>query len=150
MIIHDYILNSASGEVHRQRQTDTDRLTRVAVDLCHRAMTDPSLIDPQRFGVSAQWTEPALSVSEGEVPVAMAFMLRARDERLMRGLHGLIAEVGRAAGVEPSPDWMGLILDYPAVVTAPLPGGSPKAHLIASDLIQCWAAAYFGESPDHA
>lgn len=148
MILFDYIVNSASGEVHRLRQTDTARLAPEALALCRQAREKPELIDHERFGVAVCWTDApgCLSVYDDaacQKPIAIALMLREPDARAAQLMHQLLVDVARTVGVEPATDWLTSITDYPAVITAPLPGGTGQAHMVAGDLIQCWAAAYF-------
>lgn len=148
MIFYDYILNG-SGGVHRLRQTDTRRISEPAIAECLAAMADPAVIDRARFGVTAHWTaEPVgcLSVWADDAklsPIAISIMLREPNPAELRRLHGTLAQIARPAGVEVSPDWMSMVVDYPCVITQPLPNGSKEQHMMAGDLIQSWAAAYF-------
>ena len=148
MIFADNILTS-DGEVHRQRQTDSERLTAQARGLCRRARYRPEAIAESGGGLSVEWTEEddhgLLSVYETghEEPLCVAIFCPRRSDEALRELHQVMIAALRPTGIELSDEWIGLVLDWPCVVTLPFPWGSRDAHIMAGVLVQCWAAAWF-------
>ena len=151
MIFYDYLLNLVTGEIVRCREADALRLPTEHVRACHEAFSDPQAIETLGKKLRVEWTaEPigCLFVWAGGFLCSMSVFLRDEEERnYLPTIHASLLNAAREYGYEPAVDWQGDVSAFPAVITTVASLQTPDPSPTLSDLVLCWAAAWFDAVP---
>lgn len=75
------------------------------------------------------------------------FLRDAADRDYLPTIHTSLLNAAREYGHEPAVEWQGDVSAFPAVVTTVASLQTPDLSPILSDLVLCWAAAWFDAVP---
>ncbi len=80
----------------------------------------------------------------------MLFAVFPRDEAerdYVPTIHASLLNAAREYGFEPAVEWQGDVSAFPAVITTVASLQTPDLSPILSDLVLCWATAWFATVP---
>ena len=149
---YDYLINQLDGSIAHLRETTISHLSTDSLTMCTNAMTDTSLIARVTKNLlSVGWsTEPTplISVWRLDFPIRISCFLETSSQETLRRFHRVAHSIYSTEGVECSPSWIDLVVDFPCVVTMllefeQLSEDDVAAQVLAGELIRNWAGAWF-------
>ncbi len=151
MVFYDYLLNLVAGEIVRRREADALMLPAERIRVCREALSDPRAIEtlgdemrvertPQPIGCLFIWSKGVLC--------SMSVFLRDEEERdYLPTIHAFLLNAAREYGHEPAVEWQCDVSAFTAVITTVASLRKPDISPILSDLVLCWATAWFETVP---